>query len=97
MTTSTYEIRGRGQSWRVYYPNEARLAYPVPVYNREGVYKETLYCGSDDGGMTETHFVGTREEAEEYALYLNPSAQVSVTKKLSPSECLQRARKARRA
>ena len=93
---STYEIRGRGRQWRVYYPNEARLAYPVPVYDREGVYKETLSCGSDDGGMTEAHFVGSREEAEAYALYLNPSALVTVTRKLSAGESLERARRARR-
>lgn len=30
------EVRGRGDQWKVYYPNEERLASPFPVYD-EGV------------------------------------------------------------
>lgn len=91
------EVRGRGHSWRVYYPNETRLAYPVQVYDREGELKEVLMCGSSDEGMTEAHFVGSQSDALEYAGYLCPGSDVRVVKKMSPAECLQRARKAKEA
>lgn len=92
----TTEIRGRDDSWRVYYPNEERLASPFPVYDREGVYKETLYCGSMNGQpMTESHFVGSEHEAVEYARYLVPGCEVTVVRTLSKAESLARARKAR--
>ena len=91
------EIRGRGNHWKVYYPNESNLGVPVPIYGLDGEFKETLWCGSPDDGMTEAHFVGSREAAIEYANYLSPGDEVQVIRKLTPQQCLQKARKARAA
>jgi hypothetical protein len=94
--TSTVEIKGRGDSWHIYYPNEERLASPFPVYDREGEYKTTLWCGSDTNGMTEAHFKGGREEAIAYALYLVPGCTLNVTQTMSKTEALVRARRAKK-
>jgi hypothetical protein len=94
--TSTVEIRGRDNTWHIYYPNEERLASPFPVYDREGNYKTTLWCGSDTNGMTEAHFEGGRDEAMAYALYLVPGANLSVTRVSTPAERLQAARAAKK-
>lgn len=88
------EIRGRDDSWHVHYPNEERLSSPVPVYDKEGNYKETLYCGSATAGNTEAHFTGTKEAAIEYAHYLFPGCEVTVTRLLNKQESLKRARQA---
>jgi len=94
---SGLEVKGRGAHWTVSYPNEERLASPFPVYDKEGVYKETIYCGSVNGQeMTERTFAGTEREAVEYASYLLPGVEVKVSRTLTKAECLQRARKARR-
>ena len=93
--STTVDIKGRGNSWHIYYPNEERLASPFPVYDKEGEYKYTLWAGSDTQGMTEAHFVGTREEAEAYALYLVPGANLSVTQTSTPAERLKAARAAK--
>lgn len=95
MNTQTVEIKGRGQSWKIYYPNEERLASPFPVYDKEGNYKTTLWCGSDTAGSTEAHFTGTRLEAEAYARYLVPGCEISVSTTLTKQESLERARKAK--
>src|SRR3954471_15934358 len=95
-STQTVEIKGRDNHWHVYYPNEERLASPFPVYDREGEYKTTLWCGSDTNGMTEAHFKGGREEAIAYALYLVPGCTLSVTQTSTPAERLKLARAARR-
>jgi hypothetical protein len=80
------ELRGRDNTWKVYYPNELRLASPVPSYDREGVLKETLLCGSDGEGFTEAHFVGRLEDARAYAEYLCPGADITVVRKLTPQQ-----------
>lgn len=90
------EIRGHGDTWKVNYPNEERLASPFPIYDREGVYRDTIYCGSMNGQeMTEAHYSGSREGAVEFAKYLVPGCEITVTRTLSKSESLSRARKAR--
>ena len=92
----TLEIRGRGNHWKVYYPNESKLGSPVQVFDREGVLKQVLWCGSPDDGYTEAHFVGPREAAIAYANYLSPGDEVQVVRKLTPNQCLQKARSAPR-
>ena len=90
------EVRGRDSHWTVSYPNEEKLASPVPVYDKEGVYKTTLWCGNGDAkALTEREFAGTEEEAVEYAKFLMPGVEVSVVYTLTKQEALQRARKAR--
>jgi hypothetical protein len=93
----TLEIRGRGNSWKVYYPNESKLGSPVQIYDRDGNLKDVLWCGSPDDGMTEAHFVGSQAQALEYAEYLCPGMPCRVVRKLTPKQCLQKARKARAA
>ena len=90
------EVKGRGDKFHVYYTNEERLATPFPVYDKEGNYKETLWCGSTTEGMTEAHFTGSQSEAEAYARYLVPGCDLKVTVTSSPSERLQKARAARK-
>lgn len=89
------EVRGRGKNWKVHYPDEERLSSPVPVYDREGIFKTTVYSGTDKGGMTEAHFVGTQEEAIAYAEYLSPGCEVKIVKTNTQAESLEKARKAK--
>jgi hypothetical protein len=94
---SGLEVKGRGDHWTVSYPNEERLASPFPVYDKEGVYKHTIHCGSVNGQeMTERSFAGTEREAVEYASWLLPGVEVKVTRTLTKAEALERAREARR-
>jgi len=88
------EVRGRGKKWRVHYPDEERLGSPVPVFDRNGEYKETIICGTDRPGMTEAHFTGTQEEALAYAEYIAPGAEVKVVRTNSQAESLEKARQA---
>lgn len=89
------EVKGRGNKFHVYYTNEERLATPFPVYDKEGNYKQTLWCGSVTEGMTEANFVGSRRDAEEYGRYLVPGCDLRVTVTSSPAERLQKARAAK--
>ena len=93
---ASLEIRGRDGHWRVYYPAEERLAYPIPVYDREGLFKGSIMAGgSTEEKLTEAHFQGTREEAVEYCRYLLPGCEVTVVRTLSKREALKKAREAR--
>ena len=85
MKERVFEIRGRNGKYKVWYPAEDNLASPVPVYDKEGVYKETLWCGGPNGGMTETHFEGTKDEAIEYAQWLHPGCTVRVVNLQGPA------------
>lgn len=95
---SSVEVRGRDNHWTVSYPNEEKLASPFPVYDKEGVYKTTLWCGNGDAkASTDRDFAGTEEEAVEYAQWLMPGVEVSVVYTLTKAEALARAREVRRA
>ena len=92
------EVRGRDNHWTVSYPNEEKLASPVPVYDKEGLFKEYIYCGQGDAKpMTEREFQGSEREAVEYARFLMPGVEVSVVYTLTKAQALDRARKARAA
>ncbi len=91
----TLEVRGRGKSWRVLYPDEGRYGSPVQVFDREGNYRETLLCGCDPQGMTEAHFEGTEEDARAFAAWLSPGCEVKVIRTMSRGEALARARRAK--
>lgn len=94
--TTTVEIRGRGDKWRVYYPNEERLATPFPVYDRDGIFKTSLWCGTDTAGMTEAHFVGTQDEAATFAQFLVPGCRTVFQTVRTKSESLAHAREIRK-
>ncbi len=77
----TLEVKGRGRKWTVLYPAEDSLATPVPVYDREGNFKETIYAAGPAAKdkMTGTSFEGTYEEAVAYAHWLAPDCNIIKT------------------
>ena len=92
------EIRGRGRKWRVFYPDEAGLASPLPIYDRDGNLKAVVEVGAPTGNMVEAYagpFM-SQAEADEYARYLG-AEEVGVRKTATKSEALKKARAARRA
>lgn len=92
------EVRGRARDWRVLYDDEAALATPFPVYDREGILTGVVMGGapSDKGGMTESRAeFASAEEACEYARYLGAS-EVRVVRKMTRDEALAKARATRK-
>lgn len=63
-----YEIRGRNDTWKVWYPDEGDILTPFPVYDKEGEMKSVIYAGGSSGKLTES-FVefSTAKEAVAYA------------------------------
>ena len=53
-TEIIYEVRGRNDSWKVWYPDEGDIQTPLPVYNQEGKLKTVYYVGGDSGKLTES-------------------------------------------
>jgi len=89
------EVRGRGSNWRVLISDASDIATPVPVFDKDGVQIETLWCGAPSGKMIESYFgTGTLEEAKEYAEYLG-ATHIQIVKTKSNVEALALARKAR--
>ena len=63
-----YEIRGRGDKWKVFYPDEGDIQSPIKVYDKEGKLKGIIYAGGDSGKLTESYVEFTNaKEAIEYA------------------------------
>jgi hypothetical protein len=94
------EIRGRANSWRVFYPNEAGLGTPVAVFDQDGVLKGAVTVGSPPdekgNGMVEAYGVcASVQEAEEYARYLG-ATEISVKRTLTKEQSLAKARAARK-
>ena len=92
-------MRGRGNSWRVFYADEAALASPFPVYDRDGVLTGVVMGGapSDKGEMTESRYeAASQVEAEEYARYLG-ATEVVVKRTMTRDEALAKARATRRS
>jgi hypothetical protein len=91
------EVRGRGDNWRVLTTDASDIATPVPVFDKEGVQTDVLWCGAPTGKMIESYFPGgSLEEAKEYATYLG-ATEIQVTKTNTPTEALALARKAKEA
>lgn len=63
-----YEVKGRGKTWKVWYPDEGAIMSEFPVYDKEGKLKTIIWAGGDPGKLTES-FVefSTKEEAVAYA------------------------------
>lgn len=93
----TAEVRGRGRKWKVLYEDEAGLGTPLPVFDREGNYKETVYAGAPTGKMVESYGgpFKSQAEAEEYARWLGAS-EVRVVRTQTRSQSLAKARTAAR-
>lgn len=63
-----YEVRGRDDVWKVWYPDEGDILTPVPVYNKEGDMKSVIYAGGNSGKLTESFIkFNTAKEAVKYA------------------------------
>jgi hypothetical protein len=75
----TAEIRGRGKTWKVFYPDEAAIASDFLVFDRDGVQVGVIQAGGQGRGMVEAHFVGTKDEATAYARYLGATEVVVKT------------------
>jgi hypothetical protein len=97
---ATAEIRGRGRTWKVLVPDPGQMAHSVPVYDENGVLKDTLWVGAvalgDSPKLIEAYGgpFTTIEEATEYARYLG-FAEVRINKTMTREEALAKARKAR--
>lgn len=73
------EIKGRGKQWKVLYPDEAGITNPVAVFGNDGVLKKTILVGAPTAGQTESHFVGTKDEAIEHAYALG-ATEITITR-----------------
>ena len=90
------ELRGRNRKWKVFYPDEAGIATPFAVFDKDGIQTGTVLAGAPSQGMVESYFSGTREEAEEYARYLG-ATEIKVRQTATRAEALTKARRARAA
>jgi hypothetical protein len=95
----TAEVRGRGSHWKVWRPDEAALASPLPVYDQDGILVEVLMVGAPpDGERKMIECQGgpfpSSEEAVEYARYLGYD-DVKVVQTKTKTEALALARRAR--
>lgn len=74
--------RVRGQ-WTVWYQDEMQLPMTIPVYDRDGNYKERLVASSVELGESPryvmAHFEGSKHDAEEFARYLG-ATEIEVVK-----------------
>lgn len=63
-----YEVRGRGDRWKVFYPDEGDMATSFPVYDKEGKMKSLIWAGGKSGRLTESfQDFPTAREAMRYA------------------------------
>jgi len=63
-----YEIRGRNNKWKVFYPDEGDISTQFPVYNKEGHLKTVIWAGGKSGKLTESfQEFSTAKEAMRYA------------------------------
>jgi len=66
-----FEVRGKDNSWKVFYPEEGGIKTALPVYDKEGKLKSVVYAGEDTGKLTESFEEFSRQEdAIEYAKLL---------------------------
>lgn len=49
-----YEIRKRGNIWKVFYPDEGGIQTKFPVYDKEGKLITIIWSGGDIGKLTES-------------------------------------------
>lgn len=68
MEEEVYEIKGKGNTWRIYYPDECGIQTQLPVYDKEGNLKTILWVGESTGKLTESSQVfSSAKEALAYA------------------------------
>jgi len=63
-----YEVRGRGDTWKVFYPDEGDMQTPFPWYDKEGNLKTVIWAGGNSGNLTESFIeFSTAKQAIKYA------------------------------
>lgn len=63
-----YEVRGRNNIWKVWYPDEGDIQTKFPVYDKEGKLKTIIWSGGNSGKLTESYIeFSTAKMAIEYA------------------------------
>lgn len=64
----TYEVRGNGSKWKLFYPDEGDIQTKFPVYDKEGKLKTIIWSGGSSGKLTESYIeFSTAKMAIEYA------------------------------
>ncbi|MFI5405144.1 MAG: hypothetical protein ACHQ1D_01385 [Nitrososphaerales archaeon] len=63
-----YEIKGHGNEWKLFYPDEGDILSPFPWYDKEGKLKTVIHAGGSSGKLTETNETfNTAKDALDYA------------------------------
>lgn len=77
-----YEVRRKGEKWKLWYPDEALIETYFPVYDKEGELKTFIRAhGGDLGKLTESYMeFDTSEEAMKYAAEVLGAKTIKVTK-----------------
>jgi len=94
------EVRGRGKVWRLWIPDSGQMAHSIPLFDQDGLLKETLMVGAapDEKGprLVEVYAnpFSSIEAATEYANYLG-FTEVKIVKSKTKQESLALARAAR--
>lgn len=52
-----FEVKGAGEEWKVFYPDEGDILTQFPWYDKEGKLKSVIMAGGTSGKMTETNEV----------------------------------------
>lgn len=66
-----YEVKGYGDKWKVYYPDEGDIMTPFVWYDKENKVKSVIYSGGNSGKLTEANEIFTSaKEAIKYAKVL---------------------------
>lgn len=90
------EIKGRGQRWKLSYPDEANIATRHPVYKNGEVisYVESWVATNE---MHEIHDTFTSEKAaREAAEFIKPGCEIKVIRTGKSTDNLAKAREAKR-
>lgn len=63
-----YEVKGRENTWKVWYPDEGDIQTKFPVYDKEGKLQTIIWAGGSSGKLTESFIeFSTAKEAIRYA------------------------------
>jgi hypothetical protein len=84
-----FEIKSKGDHWKVHYPDEGDIATPFIWYDKEGKVRSVIHAGGSSGKLTEANEeFATAKEAITYARdYLGAkNIKLTRTKKRKPKK-----------
>ena len=58
-----FEVKGYGDEWKVFYPDEGDIQTPFVWYDKEGKVKTVFYAGGSSGKLTEANETFTSGKA----------------------------------